>query len=388
MNSLDQPTTAPQPTEVASDRRRFTIGVPAPDGAGERCFPLTPEAVQSLVERGFAVKIQEGGAAAIHYTDGRYMRCGAEVVSRREALGCDIVINLSPMRSGDVAQMRRGSMLLTLLRSQRYELAMVKALLDRGVIAVALDRVKDKHGKLPFADILAEIDGRAAIALASSMLANAETGKGILLGGIAGIVPCEVTILGSGLSAIAAARSALGLGGMVRMFDDDVYSLRGATKELGSAVVASALHRRVLEGALRTADVVVSTPMERPMKLDGEDVSLMKRGVLIFDTAGDGSSFPSLQSVDLAMPLAARKQRVCYVRPGNAVPRTTAMALSDTLITMLGRVMTCEGVTNALKLSPGLQAGVLTFLGRPVSAEFARMVGERQLDLSLLIQMS
>ncbi|MDE5929885.1 MAG: alanine dehydrogenase, partial [Muribaculaceae bacterium] len=123
---------------------------------------------------------------------------------------------------------------------------------------IALDLIENSDSRKPFADILNEIDGRAALAIASSLLADSVHGKGILMGGVAGIVPCEVTVLGSGFDALAAARTAIGLGATVRMFDNDSYSLREADRMLGPAVITSAMHPRVLVSALRSADVVVA----------------------------------------------------------------------------------------------------------------------------------
>ena len=143
------------------------------------------------------------------------------------------------------------AMLLTLLHPSMQDPATIAVLLKRSITAIALDLVEDRRGMTPFADILSEIDGRAAVALASSMLADPTAGKGILLGGVTGIVACETTIIGSGIAACAAARSAAGLGATVRMFDNDVYSLRRAIRELGQQVIGSALHPHVLHNALR-----------------------------------------------------------------------------------------------------------------------------------------
>lgn len=391
----------PSPLErmlgISIPRPMVTIGLPAPS-ADERRFPLTPEAAGMLVERGFAVKIEKGASKSIHYNDLRYRQQGAEICRRDEALRADIVICLSPLSTAEARMLKRGGMLMTLMRSVEEAPEVVKVLLRDRVIAIALDRVVDSMGHKPFADILAEISGRAAIAIASSLLADAEHGKGILLGGVAGIVPCEVCIIGSGIDACAAARSSLGLGAMVRMFDNDVYRLRSAMRELGPGVMGSALHPRVLLNALRSADVVVATPVMPLHVLTADAVAEMKSGVVIFDLNADGGKvFPSLRLVDLgkidnpanrAFAPEVESARICYVSPGNAVPRTAAMALSNTLLTMLSEMFTCEGLTNALMLNKGLQCAVLTFLGRPVNQRIAAIVGMRHVDINLLLQFS
>ena len=353
---------------IGVNRRNITIGLPAPAPGEDRRFPLTPEAAGMLVERGFTVKMQQGGAAAIHYPDLRYQQQGVEIVDRAEALRTDMVIYLSPLSPADARGLKRGSMLMTLFPAVAADPEVVKTLLIKGIITIALDHITDDGGHTPFADILAEIAGRASMATASALLADSVHGKGILLGGIAGIVPCEVTILGSGIDAIAAAQSAMGLGATVRMFDNDAYRLR-------------------------SADVVVATDI-RPLHIISADVvAEMKAGVITFDlTAGVRSVFPSMPKVDLGNASAADNtmdgRRVCYVNPANAVPRTVAMALSNTFLTMITEIFTCDGMTNALMLNRGLQNAALTFLGKPVNAEIGALVGLRAVDINLILQFS
>ncbi len=178
-----------EPVAVRSGRRLFTIGLPKCNDSAERRFPFTPEGAQMLVEQGFTVRMEEHAADSIHYTDNQYRSAGVKVCSRDEAFGCDIVVHLAPLEVADIRRLRRGALLLTLFSLCRQSAPSVRALLDRNVIAVAIDLIKDDRGYRPFADILAEIDGRAAMARASSLLADATHGKGILLGGVAAESP-------------------------------------------------------------------------------------------------------------------------------------------------------------------------------------------------------
>ena len=389
---------APTPLEellaVATRERSLSIGLPASENDTERRFALTPEAAGSLVARGFRVRMQAGAAACIHYADTAYVRQGVEVVDRRGAMACDIVLHLPALSVADARMLRRGAMALTLFHPVQQDAGALRVLLEKHVIALALDLITDEHGHRPFADILHEIDGRAALAIASSLLADAVHGKGILLGGISGVVPCEITVIGSDIAARAAARSAIGLGALVRMFDDDAYSLREAVHELGPGVVASAMHPRVLGNALRTADIVVAASTARPVAIGADAVEDMKRGVLCFDISrSETPAFPSLSQVDLAMASPSDSDpsaplRMCYINAGNAVARTAAMALSNTLLTMLADIVTCDGASNALKLKPGLRAAAYTFLGKPVNERMAHLLGVRAVDINIFLQLS
>lgn len=388
---------APTPLELMIEtglcRRQITIGLPKSASAADRRFPLTPESAGLLVERGFKVKMQAGAADTIHYADIKYQQMGVDIVERAEAFRSDIVVHLSELSPIDARMLKRGALLLGFFKSFTASADTIRLLLGSHVITLALDLVTDAEGHRPFADILSEIAGRASMAIASSLLADSVHGKGILLGGVAGIVPCEVTIIGSGIDARAAARSALGLGAMVRMFDSDVYRLRSAIRELGPGVIGSAMHPRVLLNALRSADAVVATDIEPLHIITADAVEQMKRGVVTFDlTTGLKPVFPSLRQVDLGDASPSDNtmdgNRACYVNPGNAVPRTAAMALSNTLLTMLSEIFTFDGLTNALMLNDGLQRAALTFLGKPVNQQVAALIGVRHVDIKLMLQFS
>lgn len=385
---------------AVGNRRRLSVGIPAADPVDRR-LPLTPEGAGILADADIDVRVERGAGLAIHYPDTRYLRAGATIVSRPEAFACDIVIILSPMRLDDARRLRRGSLLLTLIDNIADDQQVIAILLERHIVTIALDLIADRDDHAPYADILNEIDGRAAMAVASGMLADAGHGKGILLGGVAGIVPCEVTIIGAGIGGMAAARSAMGMGAMVRMFDSDIYLLRRAARDLGPGAVTSALHPRVLVNALRTADVVIASQTAAAYTIDADIVAEMKQGVITIalDSYGRPSHpahdvFVSMPVVNLVQPerrrdLDGEGPRLCYVNAAGTVPRTLAMALSNTLVNMFQDIAVCgTGTSNTLKLHPGIQRAVTTFMGRPVNPRVAAAVGMRPVDIALLLQYS
>jgi len=391
---MNSPTPLEQLVKAAVTPKQVSIGLPASSSVSERRFAMTPEAVAILVDRGFSVRMEAGAAASIHYADEAYSRHGVEIVDRAGALRCDVVINLPAITEADAQRLKRGALLLGFSHVDAQSPRALKILLQKAVTAIALDRVGDSAGNHPFRDILREIDGRSAIAIASSLLADPIHGKGILLGGISGIVPCEVTIIGADLSALAAAKSVIGLGATVRLFDNDVYRLREVSEAIGPGIIPSVLHPKVVLSALRSADIVIGCSLCRPFEIGVDAVSEMKKGVIIFDLATDRRPmFPSMPTVDLALASACDNavdghSRVCYINAGNAVPRTAAMALSNTLLTMFDDIIACDSAANALKLIPGIRSAAYTFLGKPVSADAARLVGMRPVDINLLLQFS
>ena len=245
-----------------------------------------------LVARGFRVKMERGAAEHIHYSDEAYTRCGVEIVERSETFAADIIVYLPALDIADARMIKRGSLLLTFLHVGEGDAEVLRTLLRRHVIALALELLTDDAGRFPFADILQEIDGRAAIAIASSLLADAVHGKGILLGGVAGVVPCEVMIIGADMAAISSADGYWAWCNC-KIFDNNIYRLREALRLLGPGVTGSALHPRVFENALRSADIVVATDAAGSVGIvDAQLTGIMKRGVICFDlTSAPGRRF-------------------------------------------------------------------------------------------------
>lgn len=382
--------------EVATPRRYLSLGIPAPRGDKRHRFTLTPEAVGILAASGIEIKMQAGAGQAIHYTDARYAAAGARITDRQTAFACDIVLHLPPVDLPDIRLMRRGALLLTLLNPTSFSPQAIEALVQRSVISLALDLVADREGHLPFADILNEIYGNAAITLAAGALADPGTGKGILLGNIPGIVPCEIAVFGASIAGQAAAKAALATGATVRLFDDDTYALREALRELPLPVIASVPSPRAVASALRTADIIVVTTT---LDNTAPGVDNMKQGAIIFDLNDDERRvFPSLPTVDIATATGSiphtltdaegNPTRTVFTNPGAAVPRSCAMAVSNAFVTMIRDILTCDGINNAIKLNAGMQRAVLTFLGRLTNSTLARRCALRYIDIHILVQFS
>lgn len=393
MDSSNYAVPQTQPAIPVSGRKSLRIGFPAAT-RGSQPFPLTPESASILVGCGYSVVVQEGAGEVIHYTDEAYSRRGVTLASRDEALAADIVVSLDALQPGEARVMCRGALLLTLMGGRQLNADTLKVLLQRHVHSIDLWMITDNAGHRPFTDILSEIEGRAAMTVAATMLSHPDHGKGIMLGGVTGVIPCEVVVLGSDIGARAAAQSALALGTMVRMLDNDPYGLREARLTLGPGVVTSALHPHVLENSLRSADVVVASRLSDGSMLGSDVVEHMKTGVIVMDlTAGLYPAFPSLPRVAASDALRLQADgvwggRLCYTAPGRTVPRTAAMALSNTLLELLREIGRRDDGLDPMTMAPGLRSATCTLRGKAVSAECARAVGQRPFDINLLLSCS
>ena len=371
--------------------RHLSIGLPAEHNGGEKRFPLTPEGVALLTREGFAVLIERGAGEGIKYSDLHYTEAGAQAVESGEVFRCDVVLKITPLNEEEAASIRPGGLLLTLLQPQYQSASVLKVLMQKRVTAVAIDRVVDDKGRYLFADILDEIDGRAAIVLASELLSNRSGGKGVLLGGVPGVAAAEVLIIGGGLAGRAAARAASGLGALVRIFDNDFYRLRATQLEVGPSVFTSNMHPHVLENAMRSADVVIGTEVPDRGRLGMNYVEMMKRGALLFDLCMDqGGCFETSSCSEAPCDKVYEQCGVlhyCLSSVGSAVARTASMALSNLLVPLLMELNDPAMLYGHIKTDDRLRNAVYLFGGKLTHKELSLRLGLSYYDMALFMSM-
>ena len=376
---------------VMSGNRRLSVGLPAEHNGGEKRFPLTPEGVALLTREGFVVLIERGAGEGIKYSDLHYTEAGAQAVDAAEVFQCDVVLKITPLNGEEAALIRPGVFLLTLLQPQYQSASVVKLLMQKKVTAVAIDRVTDEQGRCLFADILDEIDGRAAIVLASELLSNRSGGKGVLLGGVPGVAASEVLIIGGGLAGRAAARAACGLGALVRVFDNDFYRLRATQLEVSPSVFTSNLHPHVLENAMRSADVVIGTEVPDQGRLGMNYVEMMKRGALLFDLCMDKGGCFETSSCSEAPCNKVYEQcgvlHYCLSSVSSAVARTASMALSNLLVPLLISLNDPAMLYGYIKSDDRLRNAVYLFGGKLTHKELSIRLGLPYYDMALFMAM-
>ena len=270
--------------ETGLKKKKITIGIPRESEENEKRVALTPEAVNILVEAGNKVYVQEGSGKGANYSDKDYSENGALITKTGdEVFNCDLVIKVAPFSKEEVDKLHERTTVLSFLKVLKQDKATLTGMMRKNITAIAFERIRDKHDELPVVESMSEISGVTAVLIASEYLSNQYGGKGVMLGGISGVTPTEVVIIGAGTAGEYAARAALGLGAEVKIFDNSVHRLRKFQSILGQRLQTSVYHPQVLNKALKSADVLIGAiQIEdlRPWYHITEDmVKKMKKGI-------------------------------------------------------------------------------------------------------------
>lgn len=378
---------------LSKKQKRLVLGIPNELEKGENRVCLTPESVQLLVAMGHEILVQRGAGEAAHYADCEYADSGAMIVDTpEEVYTADIVLKATSVSLGDTAYMHERQIVLSPLKLGDLRKEAITEMMQRKVTAVGFDILKDADGFYPVVRIMSEIAGNSAIMIASEYLSNSRGGKGIILGGVSGITPTEIIILGAGTLGEFAARTALGLGATVKVFDHSLTRLRHLNEVLGMRVFTSVFHKPVLEKALASADVVIGAMRcfdnKANVVVTDEQVKLMKKGAVIVDMAIDHegcieTSGPTTHE----KPVYVYEGVIHYCVPNvlSRVARTASIAYSNIFLPLLEGVAFQGGFTNAIRFDTGLREGVYIYNGILTKNVIADKFGLISRDIDLLL---
>lgn len=359
---------------------RLSIGVPKEDPAIETRLPLTPEGVAIITEEGHSVYIQRGAGLPMTYSDMQFSEAGAFLVdSSEEVFNADIVFKITPPALEQLEMMQNRSSIFSMLQLSNLSKEAIELMMKKKMNAIAYELIKDEQKAFPVVNSIAEIEGNTAIAIISDLMSSERGGKGILLGGVAGITPPEVVILGASITGSIAARAAIGLGAMVKVFDHDINKLRKIQHYLGRMVFTSVIHPKVLFKALASADAVIGNLRY----INGSDrfmvsedlVKTMKKGAVIVDMSVDqGGCFETSEYRTLANPVFEKHGIIHYCVPNISarVGRTSSIALSNILTPIILKIGASGSVKQSIADSAGFRHGVYVFNGMMVN----RLMGD------------
>jgi alanine dehydrogenase len=350
---------------------RLSIGIPKENADAETRLALTPEGVAIVTEEGHSVYVQRGAGVPMSYTDLQYSEAGAFMVDdASEVFGADLVLKIAPPTIEELKLMHDRSNILSMLQLSNLSADSIKLMMQKKMTAVAYELIRDEQKAFPVVSSISEIEGNTAIAVAAELMSNERGGKGILLGGVAGITPTEVLILGAGITGTVAARTALALGAQVKVFDHDINKLRKIQHYLGRQVFTSVIHPTVLFKALATADAVIGNlryinGSERFM-ISEELVKTMKAGAIIIDMSVDqGGCFETSECRTLQNPVFEKHGIIHYCVPNISarVARTSSIALSNIFAPMLLKIGNSGSVKSAISESSGFRHGAYVYGG-------------------------
>jgi alanine dehydrogenase len=372
---------------------QLTIGLPRENPQSETRLGLTPEGVSIVVEEGHQVIVQRGAGMPMFYSDLQYSEAGATIVDDDAAVfGCDIVLKIAPPTQEELFLMKRGASVFSMLQLSTLSADSIRLMMSKKLNAIAYELIKDEQKAFPVVNTISEIEGNTAIAVASELMSIASGGKGILLGGVAGVSPTEVVILGAGLAGSVAARSALALGAQVKIFDHDINKLRRIQHYLGQQVFTSVIHPAVLFRALSSADAVIGNlryinGSERFM-VSEDLVKTMKQGAIIIDLSVDqGGCFETSECRTIKNPVFEKHGIIHYCVPNISarVSRTSSMALSNIFAPILLKIGNSGSVKQAVSESSGFRNGVYVYGGVLVNRLIASYFGLASNDIGLFL---
>lgn len=378
--------------EVRKKKASMSIGIPRESNRHESRVPVTPEAVELLVNNGHQVLIEENAGKEASYLNTDYSECGGTISQREEVLRADVILKVAPLTNEETELLKGNQVVISALHLASQHESYIRKLIAKRMTAIAYEDIKDKYNGYPVVRSMSEIAGIASVQIAAEYLSNVHDGKGVLLGGITGITPAEVIVLGAGTAGEYAARAALGLGAIVKVFDHSVHRLRKLQNYIGERISTSVFHPRVLQKALRSADVLIGAvhQVDKDSRyfITEEMVMGMKKGSVIVDISIDqGGCVETSECRTHKDPVYTRHGVIHYCVPNipSRVSRTASIALSNVFTPLLLEIGEAGGIKQILKEDQGLRRGVYLFNGILTSQHIGKMFGMQSKDLDLLL---
>ncbi|MFN8240084.1 MAG: alanine dehydrogenase [Bacteroidales bacterium] len=379
--------------ETAVKNRKISIGIPNDGNDDEKRVAITPESVNMLVESGNEVIVQKGAGLGANYTDNSYSENGA-IISESPArvYSADLVIKVAPFTEQETEFLKGNQTIMSYLNVLKLSEETLAKLIRKKVTALAFEKIKDSNGIMPVIESMSEICGITSILIASDYLSNHHGGKGVMLGGVTGVTPTQVVIIGANTAGESAARAAIGLGSEVMIFDYSLHRLRRFQSLLGQRLKTSVFHPQVLKKALKSADVLIGAIELEDLKpwyyITEDMIRLMKKGAVIIDLSIDrGGCIETTECRALKDPVY-EKHGVIHYSAWNLpsrVARTASMSLSNIFTPLVQSIADAGSMTQLLRNEHGLRNGAYLYNGILTNETLGQKFGILSKDLDLLL---
>jgi alanine dehydrogenase len=379
--------------EIGKKHKKLILGIPKEEYGSERRISLTPEAVEVLVNNGHEVLLESKAGDGANYSDKDYAEHGAFIVdSRNQVLGAEVILKVAPLTEEDIPHLKGNQLVFSSLHINHQSHEFIRKLMNRKVTAIAYEYIKNSSGHFPVLNSMNAISGNAAIMIAADLLSNHTGGKGIILGGISGITPTEVVIIGAGTAAEFAARSAIGMGAFVKVFDTSVQRLEELQRSLGMRLHTSIFHPQVLTRTLKSADVLIGAvelyDTGPRFFVTEEMVRNMKKGSVIVDLSVDlGGCIETSECRSLVEPAYIRHDVIHYSVPNipSRVARTASIAISNIISPIVLEMGASGGMKALLKVKSGVRSGVYIYNGILTNEYIGQRFDIPSKDINLLM---
>ena len=378
--------------ELTRKKGNLFIGLPKETSYQEKRVCLTPDAVAALVSQGHRILIESKAGNASGYKDTDYSEAGAEITNdTKKVFSCPIILKVEPPSLSEIELINPQTLLISALQLKTQNKKYFEALASKRITALAFEFIKDDDGTFPAVRALSEIAGTASVLIASELLANTNEGNGLLLGNISGVPPTEVVIIGAGTVGEFAARSAIGLGANVKVFDNSLTKLRCIQANLGRPVYTSTLQPKNLLKALLRCDIAIGAIRGKnrsPIIVSEEMVEQMKPGSVIMDVSIDmGGCFESSEVTTHDKPTFNKYDVIHYCVPNipSRYSRTASKAISNIFTPYLSKIAEDGGIENAIRFDRGLKNGLYFYHGVLTSKSVSDWFGLPYNDANLLI---
>lgn len=379
--------------KIIRDSKSLFIGIPREIEEYESRIMLTPEGVLLLVNNGHEVWVESKAGETAKYSDNDFSEAGAKIVySTFEVYKADIILKVMPPTLSELEYMRAGQTLFSALQMAKVTSEYIESIVQKRITGIALEFIEDKVGGKPIVRAMSEISGSTVMLIAAEYLSSANEGKGMILGGITGVPPTKVVILGAGTVAEYAARTAMGLGAEVKIFDNHIYKLRRLKQNLGAHIYTSTLDTFTLSHALSEADVVIgalrSEDDRSPCVVTELMVSNMKSDSVIVDVSIDqGGCFETSKLTSLKRPTFKSHGVIHYCVPNIAsrVARTATTALSNIFTPLLLQIDNHGGIDDAIFSKEWLMKGVYSYKGSLTNQSIAKRFELKFKDIKLFL---
>ncbi len=377
--------------EISKIKGELVIGIPKETHYQENRVCLTPDAVAALTSQGHKFVIETGAGNGANFSDKDYSEAGAKIsYDSKEVFGCNIILKVEPPSLDEIENINPQSTLFSALQLKTQSKKYFEAIASKRITAIAFDFIRDEHGIYTIVKSLSEIAGTASILIAAEMLSKDNKGNGILLGNISGVPPTEVVILGAGTVGEFAARSAIGLGANVKIFDNSHTKLRSIQQRLGRPIYTSTIQPKTLQKALMRCDVAIGAirgKSRAPIYVNDQMVQNMKDGSVIVDVSIDrGGCFETSEITTHKNPTFSKYGVIHYCVPNipSKYARTASLSISNIFTPYLLNIAEEGGFENAARLDKSLQKGMYFYHGILTNKTVADWFGLPFRDINLL----